>query len=451
MDYSMNWEDKNADLEIDRLEGELRSKLSEITINLKGEDIDDAGIQKKINQLEIDLETLEREAANKDTYEHDLQQVDLLRNEYKNDALDLISLAYNAKVKEVALQRAYLEYMTIAQEATLIQQQYINKMLRYKDLSSIVFSASRFFQNASDLDLAETYIESARNDLSNYLTAVEYLTVRPFVDLRRSIYTARGTNDLLKIKAQIDDLTQNCGSGNESEHTVTISMRNRMGIADDEIGELSPATRFHDMLKMGTLPVSASTRYSVKGEIGDVLKKGEFYSGSFSLTENFANISGSCNAKITDIRIRFVSIEGTTIRSSGDAAPAVTIFYGGQSQLLSCHANIEAITKSIGNRTTFGKYSRFTTAPFGASVLVSMFNVPEGTDYHLESKPDFSAVSIDRSFAGYPLMATYSIVFDPKYGENSGINWDNVADIEIQFNYTTGSLGQDSQQCKFDI
>ena len=31
------------------------------------------------------------------------------------------------------------------------------------------------------------------------------------------------------------------------------------------------------------------------------------------------------------------------------------------------------------------------------------------------------------------------------------INWDNVADIELQINYTTGSLGMNSDNCKYDM
>ncbi|MBO4350100.1 MAG: hypothetical protein J6A01_04020 [Proteobacteria bacterium] len=466
-DFAAQMAEINFEFGIDQMDRQLEKDIAEKQYNLavaisnlglddEGKIVEKGGhdesyYQDLINKLESDVEWLKEDYARKDAYERDKQNFEFMRNEFRNTALDLFKLLQDVKVKEMAVYRAKINYLTIALEAELLADQFNNKMQRYQEISNIEFSASKYFQHASDLELAETYIESARNDLSDYLTAVEYLTVRPYVDLRRSIYTARGTNDLVLLKEQIDDLTLRCGSGNESDNTVTISMRNRMGIADDVVDGLTPADRFHSILAAGNLPISAQTRYSVDGKIGDMLKKGEYYSGSFSLNKSFANIAGSCNAKISDIRIRFVSKSGQPIRPKGDAAPAVTLFYGGQSQLLSCHSNIEAITKSIGNRTTFGKYSTFNTDPFGDSVNVSLFNVPEGEDYQLESMPDFSNVTNYKGLNGYPLMATYTIVFDPNYGENKDIEWDNVADIEVQFSYTTGTLSQNSDKCQYDI
>ncbi len=405
----------------------------------------------KIKELEGAIQTLKLSNENQEKYERDLQELQQMRNDFANAALDLVTLAYNVKIKELARARALVNYLTIAQEAELVADQYNNKLKRYKALNDVTFSASKFFQHASDLELAEKYIEFARNDLNDYLTAIEYMTVRPFVEIRRSIYTARGTNDLKVLKEQLNDLSDNCGSGKGSDNTVTVSLRNRIGVGDADIDGVSAADRFHTILKAGALPVSAMTRYSVDGNAGDMLKKGEFYSGSFNLNSKFANLATSCNAKISEIRVRFVSKEGKRIRESGDAKPSVSLFYGGQSQLISCHSNIEAIANSIGSRTSFGKVSTFMTDPFSDGLTAGMYNVEEGSNYKLSDNTDFSEVTVYNGLANFPLMATYTIVFDPNAGENAGINWDNVADIEVQFKYTTGSNGQDASKCKYDI
>lgn len=457
-DFTIERLDREKDHNIAKIQQDLAKTLSDIKVKVKdlstGEDVEMDNIT-ELNQLIADLdranEKLLQDMASEEQYKRDLQELDLLRNEFKNDALDLITQNHVVQVKNVAKARALVKYFTIVQEALLVQDQFDAKYRRYMDVSNIVFSASKFFQNASDLEQVEEFVEYARNDLSDYLTAIEYEAVRPFVDLRRAIYTARGTNEFESILAQLNDLTKNCGSGTPSENTVNISMRSRLGIADAAFDGMSSADRFHQVLKNGNLHVNAQTRYTVDGSIADKLKKGEYYSGSFSLTSSFANIGTSCDARIQSIEVRFVSKEGTKIRETGDAAPSITLFYGGQSTLMSCHNKIEAITKSIGPRTTYGKYSTFMATPFGNGLNASIYNVEEGSNYALSTNTKFDGTTIYKGLKGYPLMATYSILFDPNANENSGINWDNVADIELQIKYTTGSLGQNDAKCKYDI
>ncbi|MBO4350976.1 MAG: hypothetical protein J6A01_08535 [Proteobacteria bacterium] len=452
-DFSIEQLDRNTDLDIAGLQTKLAEDINKLSITVEGleGEYDADGLADLIADMERTNELLLAEMENEDTYKRDLQDLDFKRNEFGNIALDLIPLAHTVKVKEIAKYRALLQYLTIAQRAKLVATQYDSKLARYQMVQNALFSASEFFQTASDLESVESFIEYARNDLSDYLAAIEYLTVRPFVEIRRSIYTARGTNDLEKLYEQLNDLTDNCGSGAESTNKVILSLREQLGIPAAEIDGLTPADRFHLTLAKGNLPVSAQTRYTVTGTVSDELKAGSFYSASFNISSHFANIDTSCNAKIDSVKIRFISKEGKKIRESGNLTPSVSLFYGGQTQLLSCHKNIEAIASTIGPRTTYGKFSTFSATPFADGINAGIFEIPEGESYEFSDTTELSDVTDYKGLKGFPLMATYSLVFDPAKGNNSQINWDNVADVEIQINYTTGTLGQDSSKCKYDI
>ncbi len=427
----------------------LKENIAKIKTNItseSGKKLSADEVQVLINELERNNAMLSYQNEHETEYLKDIQDLENLRNEYKNSALDLIALVNQLLTKEVALEKAALEYYQIVQEAQTLSGQYDSKLARYKEHTNLLFSASSFFQYASDLEGVEKYIEFARNDLSDYLTAVEFMSVRPFVELRRNIYTARGTNDLEELFVQINDINNTCGSGEPSDNKVVVSLRSRMGIENIRIDGLSPAVRFHQMLAKGALPVNAQARYTTAGSVGEQLK-GEFYSGSFSLTSSFANIAESCNAKIDEIRVRFISMPGKKIRTN-DVTPSISLFYGGQSQLLSCHQKIDAIVSSIGSRTTFGKYSTFSGKPFADGLNAGIYDVQADEVYKLADDADFSDVTVYNGLHGYPLMATYTIVFDPAQGENSKINWDNVADIEFQIKYTTGSS---NNKCHYDI
>ncbi len=440
-----------SQLDSAKIQKDLKENIDKIKTNISvsGNNLSADEVQALINELEHNNALFAYQNEHENEYLQDIQELEKLRNEYKNAALDLISLVDQVLTKEVALGRAALNYYQIVQQAQLLSGQYDSKLARYKEHTNMMFSASAFFQYASDLEDVESYIEFARNDLSDYLTAVEYMTVRPFVELRRSIYTARGTNDFEELYEQISDLRNKCGSGEPSTNKVAISLRKRMNIADASVDGLTAAERFHQMLAKGALPVNAQARYTTAGTLGEKLKGG-FYSGSFSLTSNFANIADSCNAKIDEIRVRFISIPGKKIRSN-DVTPSISLFYGGQGQLLSCHSKIEAIVSSIGSRTSFGKYSTFTGKPFADGINAGIYDVGKYENYKLSDDVEFSNVTAYSGLQGYPLMATYTIVFDPQEGENSKIIWDNVADIELQIKYTTGSLGMNSNTCKYDI
>ena len=456
-EYQIDKIDRQNDVDLANVEKNLQQTLVALRTKaqtLKDKDGNDVSakrsdLEAEIKELEEKIENLKMTAAQQEQYGRDCNDLAALRTEFDNLKLDLASKQYIVYVKQIGVYKALMNYLNIVQHAELVKGQYNAKNARFQSMMNLVNAPASVFQYAKDLESVEFFIESARNDLSDYLAAIEYLTVRPFVELRRAIYTARGTNELEKIFAQLEDLTTKCGTGAESQNQVTISLRNRMGIDGADYNGITPADRFHYALQTSELPISTQTRYIVGSKFSDKLIAGSYFNGTFNISSSFANIGNTCNAKIDKIQVRFVSKPGTKIRESGDSIATVSLIYGGQGQLLSCHDKIEAIASSIGPRTTYGEYSTFNTKPFSDGINVSLFDADE--NYKLTQDVQFNDVSVHTGLKGYPLMGTYTVLFDPSMGENKGINWNNVADIELRITYTTGSLGQNSNNCQYEI
>ena len=380
------------------------------------------------------------------TYRQNLHELTLKRDMLRADTLSHIPFAHTVKIKEIAKYRALIEYLTIAQRAGFIASQYDTLAARLTQMSDSLLKASDLFMpGGTMLDSVEPSIESARNALSDYLAAIEYLTVRPFVDLRRAIYTARGINDLYRIYDQLNDLAVQCGNGPQSSNRIILSLREQLGIPEAELDSLRPEERFNFILSRGNLPVSTQT--TIHSQLAEVIASGDFFSASFNIGTQISNIAPSCNAQIDGISIRLVSKPGKKIQETGNASPVVSLFFGGQAQLLSCQARIHDITASIAPYSTYGNLSTFSMTPQSDSFNAGLFEVSEGDHYVFNETVFIDDVTVYKGLKGLPLMATYSIVVDPSTGDNNTINWDNVADIEVQIDYTTGSLGSPSDRC----
>ncbi len=404
-----------------------------------------------IADLERQNQLLLKQIEYENERNHALEELELGRNALLNDTLDLLDFERMVYIKDLDVAQKHLEYLKIAQDASELAMQFNNKLARFNTYRDLMGSASSFFQYAADLEDVEKYMEYARNDLSDYLAAIEYLTVRPFVDLRRSIYTARGTNDLNMIYKQLNDLTNRCGSGTRSQNQIKLSVRNRLGLVDDEFGGISAENKMMLNTRSGQITSDAELRYVKNEELSNLISNGKYLSSSFSLTPKLANISNSCDAKIDEIQVRLVSMEGKALRESANSTPKIILIYGGQSQLMSCHDKIDAIASSIGTRTTYGKYSTFHSDPISGGLNAGVYEVQAGEKYALSDRTEFTGTTSYLALRGYPLMATYSIMIDPESGENPNIHWENLADIEIQISYSTGTLGSDSSVCNYDL
>ncbi len=456
MQTSNNWMtyEKSAiemDMKTDaaKIQSELEKAIFDLRSNAVEGGLNEYKLKAAIRALEENNALLKLQIEAEADHQRDLRELEVMRNEHKNEALKLITLAYAVQNKNIQRYQAQTRYELIAQQASLLADQYDSKLARYKENNDLLFSASSFFQYASDLESVESTLESARNDLNDYLTAIEYLSVRPFVALRRSLYMARGTNDLAKIYEQLNQLTERCGAGQDTSNKVTVSLMSRLGILSGSINGLINAKRLQTSMLAGNLPVNSQIRYTADTKIGDKLVKGRYASASFTIDTSFANVANSCNAKIDDIQVRFVSLDGKPLRTDANYKPTISLIYGGQSQLLSCQPSIDAIVASIGS-TSYGKLSTFSTTPFADGLVAAVYDVPQGQKYTLTEDASFEGASVYRGLKGYPLMATYTLVFDFDEGENQKLNWNNIADIEIQFKYTTGTLNSNTQ-CQYDL
>ena len=454
-----------SEFSFDVLAQEMNLNISDLQTKL-AEDIDAlsvivAGIgnahdaeelQNLIDDMKHTNDLLLKQIALSESYQRDLRELESKRNEFKNNVNNLIPLAHTIKIKEIAKYRALIEYLTIAQHADFVASQYDTLLARYQLARNSMFLVSDFFVPAPELYSVESFIENARENLSDYLTAIEYLTVRPFVELRRAIYTARGTNDLEKIYEQLNDLPNECSTGTLSPNKFILSLREQLGITNAEFDNLRPEDRFNLILSRVNLPVSTQTRSMSTSLTADVIASGDFSSVSFNIGTQIANISSSCNAKINGIRIRLVSKPGKKINENNDdAIPSVDLIYSGQTQLLSCHLNIEHIVSSVSPYTTYGLYSTFSSESFADGINVGIYEVSEGENYTFDNPTEFDDVTVYNGLNNYPLMSTYSIVIDPSKGSNDKINWDNVADIEVQIDYTTNAFGASSGRCNYDL
>ncbi len=364
-----------------------------------------------------------------DVYARDLNALDQKRTELLNLEEDLNAKALAVTRAALVIHQAESDYFALVDRAKRLKEQYDAANARMQDIANLYNTPAAVFSYASDLDVVETKMELARDRIYDYLAAVEYLAVRPFVDLRRATYLARSTNDLDAIVDQIDTITENCG-GIVNSNTVTFSLRELMGITTDFTG-MTKEERFRYVLKKRNIPVDAVTRYTVDSNVRDLLASGrDLRAGTFELTTDAdVNLASTCNAKITSIGFKLV---GENLLKDGvqNAHPTMTLFYNGQAQLISCQPNIADLVTTLGGKSAFGPISTFHLKDLKIS--------PTAGINEFMTEPN-------SSLANYPLAATYTVLIDTSISENPKINWDNVTDIELQIKYNYQDLFTNSK------
>ena len=267
-------------------------------------------------------------------------------------------------------------------------------------------------------------IETAKERIYDYLAGVEYFAVRPFVDLRRAIYLARSVNDLEDILTQIDTIRSKCGAPT-TRASVELSAREKMGITID-YQDMDMGERFRYVMSKGNIPINALTRYTADSTVRDLLSSGrDMRAGTFELKiDDYANLAATCNAKIESIAIQLVGENLIKEGEGENVVPTMTVFYDGQTQLVSCQPNIEQLVSSLGPKTSYGKYSTFMLTPTKISPTAGLNTYGEA-NVHLQ---------------GNPVATSYTVLIDTTIGENRKINWDNVDDVKLQLNYTYQDL-----------
>lgn len=413
--------DRQTDFDIAKSENEiakLQNALEQMRLKLGDEN---EKLQQQIDTIQADREIAE-------IYDRDVMALEDRRGELLKLEADLIVKTAAIEKAKIARQRKLVEYFSLVQKAQILEAQYNAANARLSSIASIYSSPAQVFSNASDLEVVESKIELAKERVYDYLAVVEYLGVRPFVDLRRAIYLAKSPNDLDGIVDRIETLASECGAPS-TQSKVELSVRELMGINED-FATMTKAQRFRAVMAKGNIPVNALTRYTVDTTVADLLQKSDLRAATFDIKIRDAlNLAATCNGKIKSISVKLVgdnlSKDGTIVN------PTLTIFYNGQTTLTSCQPNIADIVSVLGNKTTYGKQSVF-------YVQDKKVSPRAGLNAYAEA---------NQTLSGYPFATSYTVLIDPTIGENAKVNWDNVDDIMIEFEYTYQDLFSNDSAC----
>ena len=398
--------------------------------------------QNAIDSLDEVNDTLRELFEVQDAYNRDLQDLDFKRSEYLSLSQDLIVKREQILKAEIAQYTALKHYYAVLQRAVTLQSQYDAAKERLQKINNLYSTPAAIFAFASDLEIVESKIELAKERIYDYLAAVEYLSVRPFVDLRRATYLARSTNDLDAIIDQIDTVVTKCGGGTNNVATVEVSAREMMGITQDT-AEMTAGERFRSVIAKGNIPINSLTRYTVDSNVRDLVKKGlDLRSGTFAVTiDKQMNLATTCNAKIESIAIQIVGNDVIKPGAGENVVPTITLFYDGQAQLVSCQPNIDTLVSTINPSnpdestlditTSYGKYSTFVVTPTKISPTAKINEYGEA----------------NITLAGKPFATSYTVLIDTTISENSKIDWDKVDDIKFKINYSYQDLFPNTSAC----
>ncbi len=329
------------------------------------------------------------------------------------------------RVQQARLQyrQAVAVYLGIVQRAKL-QNAKLQDLLRQRDhVNQLVGSPAVIFGRANRLDQAEVRLNRAKDKLMDWLVALEYYAVRPFMDQRLSILLARNTYQLDKIAQDLDRLQQSCG-GPTNQVSSDLSLRDDLldlsqPSADAVSGQpLTPSQRLRAVLQRGYVPVDKRVRYSTDDTIGSLMSRDpDILSATFFIDlSDFANLELTCNAKIRTLGVELVG-------DLGEARPTVSILYDGTSELRSCQPGIDDLVAQYGPDTTnYGKITHLRTVGRSMSPVAG-----------INSFGDDNTNS--QTLGGLPLASQYTILINKKAGENSQLDWSKLEDIKLRLTY----------------
>jgi hypothetical protein len=323
----------------------------------------------------------------------------------------------------LGVQQRILEYQLTVQDAQLAEARRALLQAQFTDASTLLGSPAVVFSRVGRLDRADLFLQTARERLMDWLTALEYLAVRPFVDHRIRILLARNPLQLERIALSLEQIQNTCG-GNTSQATLDVSVRDDllgMGqpIVDVDGTEISAGARFRAAMQRASVPIDRRVRYSTDTTIGGLISRGSgVLAASFPVSlSRFGNLALACNAKM-------VSFDVSLIGELGAGQPVVTLLYDGTSQVRSCQPDIDAYVQSIGGSkwTKFGSTTLFNTPGRAASPNAGLNGYLPGNNGN---------VTLD----GLPLASEYTVLIDTTVGDNARLDWTKLEDVRLRIRY----------------
>ena len=369
------------------------------------------------------IDALRRNLAMDQAHERDLMELRDRRDALRIQMIDALGLSYQAGQADLTARQKELAYFEVVQKAQLIEGRFRNMQVRWQSLDSLLGSADVLFSFANRMARAESRLDHARRSLEDWLVALEYYAVRPFVSQRMAILLARNPTQLEAIANEFLRLQLVCG-GPTTLQTLDVSVRDGMLGMGFEAGAgaeqgVSPGERFRALLRRAETPAQGRIAFSPVETIGQRLDRGGIWALDFDVSiDGFANLARSCNAKLDSIAVQLVGDD------LGAGQPVVSVVHHGSSRLRSCQPGIREYVSQFGpGATAFAPITSFETAGRTISPVAGIGSFGEGRTWN-------------KTLEGVPFSAGYSLLIDLEHPSNQAIRWDRLEDVRLQFRYT---------------
>ncbi len=356
--------------------------------------------------------------------DRDIVELQDRRFEILQEKTELEGLLARLLRSSIGIDQRMLDYDGVVQRAQLLAARLSELQRQRQDVNRLLGSPTAVFSRANKVIQAENRLERAKGILMNWLVALEYYAVRPFMDQRIQILLARNPYQLEDIAASLADIQSKCG-GAVNEQVSELSLRQDLLHIDQPWRDtvldvtIEPGARLRQLMREGYIPVDRRVRYTVDQSVGGLLKRtdGSVLTASFGIDlEDFANLAATCNAKVKSVAIQLVG-EGL-----GEGQPTVSLLYDGSAVLQSCQPGIDSYVAQFGAGVTrFGSRTRIDTVGRSISPVAGVNVFPQG--------------SPNTSLQGLPLASEYTVLIDTNIGENSGFDWSKLEDIRLKITY----------------
>jgi len=372
------------------------------------------------------IDAIQTRAEAELAYERDKVELRDRRDKLLGLLQDKARLSLSLTQADAVLSQRVMEVAKVSQEAALLDARLATLEQQQSSTLSVIGSPSVVFAWANKLAQAESQLDRAKGAMMDWLVAMEYYAVRPFMDQRIQILLARNTTQLEAIVREMQRLTAACG-GNTNTLSVTVSLAKLLNFTADRTdaddGEsYSSEEQFRAALDRADVAVSRQAQIGGERSSPAFWADADVWAIEFPINiASFPNLASSCNAKVLSFDFALVG-EGL-----GDALPTVTMVHSGASQLRSCQPDLNDYVAQFGTGATrFADMTRFRTAPRSISP------VAEVGDF--ANLPDLSSGNV--TLGGLPLASDYVIVIDRGAGENPRIDWQKLQDIKVRVNFT---------------
>ncbi len=381
--------------------------------------------ERSINNIKALIDALERNLELDLAHERDLMELRDRRDQWLLKVSETPRLEYELVQADLTVEQRTLAYFEVVQQAELLERRLLSLQGRFGDINALIGSPDLLFAFSSRLDRAESRVSRARRALDDWLVALEYYAVRPFVAERLAIMLARNPAQLEAIADEILRLQRVCG-GPVTREYMELSIRDDiLGLRYANLQEngavVSPEEQLKEVLQTAAVPDNRRVPVVAGARVGDFIDRGDTLAMSFELdVEQWGNLPLTCNAKLENVSVALdfeQEIEGT-------ALPVVNVVYGTRGTLRSCQPGINEYVRQFGRgATSFASVTSFRTAGRTVSPIAGVGSHGDDAYWNV-------------TLEGMPLAARYSILIDLRHASNQDIPWDRLADVRLRFGYT---------------